>query len=154
MQENLSGVVVIKIFGREPEEAARFRAATDAHYRQQIKAIQRPQPVLPVHARGRVLQQRVHDRRRRVAHARPEERPRFTVGDLVLFRSYWWRLFGPIQTLARLNDMVQRANAACRRVFDVLDAPEELPEPADARAGRPRDRGDGAAGRVVRLPGR
>ncbi len=56
----------------------------------------------------------------------------FTVGDLVLFRSYWWRLFGPIQTLARLNDMVQRANAACRRVFDVLDAPEELPEAADA----------------------
>jgi ABC-type multidrug transport system fused ATPase/permease subunit len=51
-----------------------------------------------------------------------------------MFRSYWWRLFGPVQTLARVNDMVQRAVAAARRVFEVLDAPEELPDSADARA--------------------
>jgi ABC-type multidrug transport system fused ATPase/permease subunit len=57
----------------------------------------------------------------------------FTVGKLVLFRSYWWRLFGPVQTLARVNDMVQRAVAAGRRVFEVLDAPEELPDAADAK---------------------
>jgi ABC-type multidrug transport system fused ATPase/permease subunit len=41
----------------------------------------------------------------------------FTVGKLLAFRAYWWRLFGPIQTLARVNDMVQRAVAAARRVF-------------------------------------
>src|SRR5215217_7291134 len=39
LQENLSGVVVIKIFGREKEEAKRFREATEAHYDQQLKAI-------------------------------------------------------------------------------------------------------------------
>jgi ATP-binding cassette subfamily B protein len=43
-------------------------------------------------------------------------------------------LFGPIQTLARVNDMVQRATAAGRRVFEVLDAPDELPDRSDARA--------------------
>jgi ABC-type multidrug transport system fused ATPase/permease subunit len=52
----------------------------------------------------------------------------FTPGKLVAFRAYWWRLFGPIQTLARVNDMVQRASAAGRRVFEVLDAPDELPD--------------------------
>src|SRR4051812_695439 len=52
----------------------------------------------------------------------------FTPGDVVLFRAYWWRLFGPVQTLARVNDMVQRAVAAGRRVFEVLDAPDELPD--------------------------
>ena len=29
LQENLSGVVVVKIFGREKQEAARFRRATE-----------------------------------------------------------------------------------------------------------------------------
>ena len=56
----------------------------------------------------------------------------FTPGKLVAFRAYWWRLFGPIQTLARVNDMVQRAGAAGRRVFEVLDAPDELPDAPDA----------------------
>src|SRR5437762_1584500 len=57
----------------------------------------------------------------------------FTLGMLIMFRAYWWRLFGPIQTLARVNDMVQRAVAAGTRVFEVLDAPDELPNAADAR---------------------
>jgi ABC-type multidrug transport system fused ATPase/permease subunit len=52
----------------------------------------------------------------------------------VLFRAYWWRLFGPVQTLARVNDMVQRAVAAARRVFEVLDAPDELPDAPHAIA--------------------
>jgi ABC-type multidrug transport system fused ATPase/permease subunit len=55
-----------------------------------------------------------------------------TVGTLIAFRSYWWRLFGPISTLARVNDMVQRARAAGRRVFEVLDAPDDLPDSEDA----------------------
>ncbi len=132
LQENLSGVVVIKIFGREPEEAARFRAATAAHYRQQVDAIRARSLFFPfTHVVGffsNVFMIGVG------GYLMLQRNAAFTVGDLVVFRSYWWRLFGPIQTLARLNDMVQRANAACRRVFDVLDAPEELPEPADARA--------------------
>jgi ABC-type multidrug transport system fused ATPase/permease subunit len=128
LQENLSGVVVIKIFGREQQEAQRFRQATEDYYNQQIKAITARSIFFPftrvvgffsnvfmIGVGGYFM-----------------IKGSFTPGDLVLFRSYWWRLFGPIQTLARLNDMVQRANAATNRVFEVLDAPEELPEPADA----------------------
>jgi ABC-type multidrug transport system fused ATPase/permease subunit len=37
-----------------------------------------------------------------------------------------------VQTLARVNDMVQKAVAAGRRVFEVLDAPDELPDGPDA----------------------
>jgi ABC-type multidrug transport system fused ATPase/permease subunit len=128
LQENLSGVVVIKIFGREKQEAQRFQTATEEYYNQQIKAITARSIFFPftrvvgffsnvfmIGVGGYYMIQ-----------------GSFTPGDLVLFRSYWWRLFGPIQTLARLNDMVQRANAATNRVFEVLDAPEELPEPPDA----------------------
>jgi ABC-type multidrug transport system fused ATPase/permease subunit len=128
LQENLSGVVVIKIFGREKQEAGRFQKATEEYYDQQIKAITARSIFFPftrvvgffsnvfmIGVGGYYMIQ-----------------GSFKVGDLVLFRSYWWRLFGPISTLARLNDMVQRANAATTRVFEVLDAPEELPERSDA----------------------
>jgi ABC-type multidrug transport system fused ATPase/permease subunit len=128
LQENLSGVVVIKIFGREKEEAERFQKATGDYYDQQLKAISARSLFFPftrvvgffsnvfmIGVGGYYMIQ-----------------GSFSVGDLVLFRSYWWRLFGPIQTLARLNDMIQRANAATARVFEVLDAPEELPEQPDA----------------------
>ena len=128
LQENLSGVVVIKIFGREKPEAQRFQKATEDYYDQQIKAITARSIFFPftrvvgffsnvfmIGVGGYYMIQ-----------------GSFKVGDLVLFRSYWWRLFGPISTLARLNDMVQRANAATTRVFEVLDAPEELPEKPDA----------------------
>jgi ABC-type multidrug transport system fused ATPase/permease subunit len=130
LQENLSGVVVIKIFGREKDEAQRFQKATEDYYTQQLKAITARSIFFPfsrvvgffsnvfmIGVGGYYMIQ-----------------GSFSVGDLVLFRSYWWRLFGPIQTLARLNDMVQRANAATTRVFEVLDAPEELPEQTDAVA--------------------
>jgi ABC-type multidrug transport system fused ATPase/permease subunit len=131
LQENLSGVVVIKIFNREEQEAERFRKSTTEYYNQQLKAITARSLFFPfsrvvgffsnVFMIGSGGYYMITD-------------GSFTVGDLVLFRSYWWRLFGPIQTLARLNDMIQRAIAASNRVFEVLDAPEELPEPADAVA--------------------
>lgn len=134
LQENLSGVIVIKIFGREKYEARRFAQATEAYYDEQVKAINARHLFFPfsrvvgffsnvfmIGVGGYFM---IHDGVRAGS---------FTPGKLVAFRAYWWRLFGPIQTLARVNDMVQRATAAGRRIFEVLDAPDELPDDADAR---------------------
>ena len=134
IQENLSGVVVIKIFGREKQEAKRFEQATEAYYAEQVKAINARHLFFPfsrvvgffsnvfmIGVGGFFM---IRD---------GVKAGSFTPGKLVAFRAYWWRLFGPIQTLARVNDMVQRATAAGRRVFEVLDAPDELPDDADAR---------------------
>ena len=130
LQENLSGVVVIKIFGREQAEAERFEQATGRYYDQQIKAINARSLYFPfaraVGFLSNVMMIGVG------GYYMLQVPPQFTVGDVVLFRAYWWRLFGPVQTLARVNDMVQRAVAAARRVFEVLDAPEELPDARDA----------------------
>ena len=129
LQENLNGVVVIKIFGREREEAARFQGSTQAYYDQQIKAINARSLFFPLtHVVGFFSNVFMIG----VGGYYMLKDGSFTPGDLVMFRAYWWRLFGPIQTLARLNDMVQRANAAGRRVFEVLDAPDDLAERADA----------------------
>ena len=130
LQENLSGVVVIKIFDREEEEATRFRAATEAYYEQQVKAINARSLYFPF---SRAVGFLSNVAMIGVGGYLILAGSTFTVGKLLLFRAYWWRLFGPVQTLARVNDMVQRAVAAGRRVFEVLDAPEELPDASDAK---------------------
>lgn len=131
LQENLTGLVVIKIFGREKQEARRFYDSTKGYYDQQIKAINARSLFFPF---SRVVGFFSNVFMIGVGGYFMLKDGSFTPGDLVAFRSYWWRLFGPIQTLARLNDMVQRANASGRRVFTVLDAPDALTEPADAVA--------------------
>ncbi|HYO09689.1 MAG TPA: ABC transporter ATP-binding protein [Tepidisphaeraceae bacterium] len=131
LQENLNGVVVIKIFGREKQEAGRFRQATEAYYDQQVRAINARSLFFPfsraVGFLSNVFMIGVGGWSIRAGGS-------VTLGKLLAFRAYWWRLFGPIQTLARVNDMVQRASAAGRRVFEVLDAPDELPDAPGAVA--------------------
>ena len=134
IQENLNGVVVIKIFGRDKQEAGRFQQSTEAYFDEQVKAINARHLFFPfsravgffsnvfmIGVGGFFM---IRD---------GVKAGSFTPGKLVAFRAYWWRLFGPIQTLARVNDMVQRATAAARRIFEVLDAPDELPDDADAQ---------------------
>ncbi len=129
LQENLSGVVVIKIFNREKQEAQRFRTATERYYDQQIRAVNARSVYFPF-ARAVGFFSNVF--MIGVGGYSILSGGSFTLGKLLAFRAYWWRLFGPIQTLARVNDMVQRASAAGRRVFEVLDAPDELPDAPDA----------------------
>ncbi|HEV2292506.1 MAG TPA: ABC transporter ATP-binding protein [Tepidisphaeraceae bacterium] len=131
LQENLSGLVVIKIFGREREEAQRFRETTERYYEQQVKAINARSLFFPF---SRAVGFLSNVFMIGVGGYFILSGGSFTLGKLLAFRAYWWRLFGPIQTLARVNDMVQRAIAAARRVFEVLDSPDELPDTPDAIA--------------------
>ena len=137
LQENLSGVVVIKIFGREEQEAGRFREATERYYKEQIRAIN-ARSLFFSFTRGVGFFSNIF--MIGVGGWFILTGRGFTLGDLVAFRAYWWRLYGPVQTLARVNDMVQKAVAAGRRVFEVLDAPDELPDAPDAA---PIERVDG-----------
>src|SRR3954454_2558126 len=138
LQENLSGVVVIKIFGREKAEAQRFRDTTESYFAQQLRAIRARNLFFPF---SRAVGFFSNVFMIGVGGYSILTGGSFTIGTLLAFRAYWWRLFGPIQTLARVNDMIQRASAAGRRVFEVLDAPEELP---DAAGAKPLDRAIGA----------
>lgn len=131
LQENLSGVVVIKIFGREKQEAQRFEQTTEDNYLQQVRAINARTLYFPV---ARMVGFLSNVFMIGVGGWSILSGGSFTLGKLLAFRAYWWRLFGPIQTLARVNDMVQRAIASCRRVFEILDAPDELPDAPDARS--------------------
>ena len=129
LHENLAGVVVIKIFGREREESGRFHRETEAYYRQQIRAVNARTLFFPF---GQVVGFLSSVAVVGLGGYSILSGGSFTLGKLVAFRAYWGRLFGPVKTLSRVNDMVQRAVAAARRVFAVLDAPDELPDAPEA----------------------
>lgn len=129
LHENLAGIVVIKIFGREREESARFRREAEAYYGQQVRAVNARTLFFPF---GQVVGFLSSVAVVGMGGYSILSGGSFTLGKLVAFRAYWGRLFGPVKPLSRVNDMVQRAVAAARRVFAVLDAPDELPDAADA----------------------
>lgn len=128
LQENLLGAVVIKAFAREPTEARRFHEATEAYRQVQVQAINARTVFFPavqfVGFLSNVLA---------IGYgAYLVIQGRFTVGGLVAYRGYWWPLFSPVQQLAQINDMIQRAVAAGSRVFEVLDAPEAIQDATGA----------------------
>lgn len=130
LQENLNGLPLIKAFAREDYEGGRFQKATDAHRAMQFHAINARTLFFPavgfVGFFSNILS--VGYGAWLVVHGQ------FTVGGLVAYRGYWWPLFAPINQLAAINEMLQRAQAAGTRVFEVLDAPEMIQDAPDAPA--------------------
>ncbi|MBI3876324.1 MAG: ABC transporter ATP-binding protein, partial [Verrucomicrobia bacterium] len=56
-----------------------------------------------------------------------------TVGELLVFLAYLAQLYEPINQLAHVGSTVATAGAAANRVFEILDAPEEVKDAPDAR---------------------
>jgi ATP-binding cassette subfamily B protein len=55
-----------------------------------------------------------------------------TLGVLIAFQGYVWRLLEPVMQIANSISETQRGLAAMERVFEVFDKPEEKPDPPDA----------------------
>ena len=47
----------------------------------------------------------------------------FTLGTLLAYTAYFWRIFGPLQNLIQLNVTIQTASASIERIFDFLEEP-------------------------------
>ncbi|MFF5280466.1 ABC transporter ATP-binding protein [Streptomyces sp. NPDC013171] len=56
-----------------------------------------------------------------------------TVGDVQAFIQYSYDFNGPITQVAAMANLLQSGVASAERVFDLLDAEEESPEPAEPR---------------------
>jgi ATP-binding cassette subfamily B protein/subfamily B ATP-binding cassette protein MsbA len=69
-----------------------------------------------------------------------------TVGELLVFLAYVAQLFDPLHQLSQVGATLSSASASTRRVFEILDTPEEVKDRPEARrACQGRDL-DGAAG--------
>ena len=56
---------------------------------------------------------------------------RLTIGAMILFGTYFTQLVGPMRMFARLIMFYQDAIASARRVFEVIDIGEDVPEAPD-----------------------
>lgn len=139
LQENLLGMMVVKAFATEPVEATRFHSVTEEYRRTQVRAVNARTTFIPVVQFigfiSNVLAVGVG--------AWLILNGRFSLGGLVAYRGYWWQLYSPVQSLAQINDLVQRGVAAGGRVFEVLDAEVSIADAPDAKELR------GVQGRVT-----
>jgi len=128
LQENVTGVQVVRAFAREPYEMARFDQTNQAYFKSRIKVISEWSKVMPttnllivmgtililLFGGGMVL------------------RGQMTVGGLVAFNAYLLMLSAPVQQLAWLVNGMGEATAGARRVLEILDYRAEIQSPPDA----------------------
>lgn len=130
LQENLLGVLIIKAFAREAYEQERFQQVNAEYLSTSLTGVK----VRSVYFPGVMTVGFLSNIAMIGAGAYFVLRGEFTIGGLVAYRGYWWQLFAPVFSLAQVNEMIQRAIAAASRVFEVLDAPEEVTDAPDAIA--------------------
>ena len=57
-----------------------------------------------------------------------------TLGSLMAFFGYLSMFYAPLTSLAQLTTWISSFSASCVRVFEILDTPEDIVDPEDARA--------------------
>ncbi len=140
LQEHISGMAVVQIFGRETEEQRRLEAVNDDHRVAQIRTVYYFAMFWPVVdvlasvALGLVLWY----------GGTQSLRDAVSIGTLIAFVQYVRLFFEPVRNLSDQLNALQGAAAAGERLFDLLDDDQSLPEaptPAHLPGGR-------AAGRI------
>jgi ATP-binding cassette subfamily B multidrug efflux pump len=129
LQERLSGMRVVQLFGREEASARRFAELNREHLEAHLRSITVYAVFFPVvevltavamalllwYGGLRVLDDTL------------------TVGVLAAFIQYTRRFFQPLQDLSEKFNLLQSAMASSERVFALLDEPVTVPEPPAPR---------------------
>jgi len=127
LMDSLQGIRQIKAFGRHDHEDRRFAQHADA-LRQANLGVMRVwavySPAMTFAASLGTALVLWFGGAQVAAH-------KMTIGQLVAFIFFLALFYDPVSRLHGLNQMLQAARAAGERVFDILDATEERPAPAD-----------------------
>ncbi len=130
VEENISGVRVVKAFAREDRQLARFAGRTQRVFDQamvstRLQAYYNPLiGFLPQLGLAVVL----WIGGRRVVHGS------LSIGDFTAFYAYLLRLISPMRTLGVSLGMAQRATASGARLFQILDRAPGIVAPEGAPA--------------------
>lgn len=128
VSEGLSGVRIVRGFGREQREELAYTVGHHTVIRKQMLATRAQRSmaliwelIMPIGqvtivAFGGYL----------------VVKGQATIGIITAFQGYMWRLMDPLMQLSSSISETQRGLAAAERVFDVLEKPQEKPDPPDA----------------------
>jgi ATP-binding cassette subfamily B protein len=129
LENNISGIMVIKSFTAEKFETERVRHASDQYKTDNFKAIQWSSVYVPIirvfitigFAASLMIG----------AYWVLYEPGRFSLGNLAFFAMMIQRLLWPVTRLGFIFDEYERARASARRIFGLLDTPNQLKEADD-----------------------
>lgn len=119
LQEHISGMSVVQLFGRERDKAARFRTITDEHLEAHLRSVTYYAlffPVIEVLTAISLASAIAYGGMRILGGTA-------TVGVLTAFIMYARRFYRPIQDLSEKYNMLQDAMASSERIFRLLDTP-------------------------------
>ncbi|HWR72720.1 MAG TPA: ABC transporter ATP-binding protein, partial [Nitrospirota bacterium] len=125
IQENVSGMSTVQMFNREEENFKRFDRINAENRDEQLKSLLYSAvyfPVVEVFAAGALGIIVWYGGGEAIKGA-------IQLGVLVASIQYIQRLFQPIRDLSEKYNIMQAAMASSERIFDVLDTPEEIPDP-------------------------
>ena len=122
LQEHITGMRIVQLFGREREEAVRFDALNRDHLDAHLKSIR----VYALYFPAIEILTTVALASLIVAGARRVEIGALTVGTVAAFLQLVRRFFDPLQDLSDKYNMLQQAMAASERIFRLLDTPIAL----------------------------
>ncbi len=151
VQEALSGVRVVRAYGQEPHELARFRDANAEYVRRNRGLIRLQGMFFPSMTFflgiGSLLVLWLG--------SREVIRGRITLGDFVAFNAYLVMLSWPMIAFGWVTNILQRGMASWKRMSEVLDAVPEIDDAGVTPEGRALEIRGGIAVRdlVFRYPG-
>jgi ATP-binding cassette subfamily B multidrug efflux pump len=130
LQENVTGVQVVRAFAREPHEIGRFDQINRSYFKARVRVIGEWSKVMPTTnlliTMGTILILLVG--------GPMVLQGKMTVGELVAFNAYLLMLSGPVQQLAWLVNAIGESEAGAQRVMEILDHQPEIQSPAGAAA--------------------
>ncbi len=130
LQENVAGVRVVRAFAREPYEIARYDQANRALLDQGLEVRRIVSNAFPLlFSIGTIGVGLVT-----WAGGAQIVRGTLSVGELVAFTSYLFLLLQPLFVLGFGAQQIARSSASAERLFEILDAPEDVIEKSDAIA--------------------
>jgi ATP-binding cassette subfamily B multidrug efflux pump len=134
LQERLTGMRIVQLFGREEDEAERFRKLNEDHLDAHIRSIRIYAVYFPVIE----LLTSVAIALIIVISAHYVGNHTLTVGTVAAFLQLGRRFYQPLQDLAEKFNIVQSAMASSERIFALLDTEPSAAKSSDRPAKRIR----------------
>jgi ATP-binding cassette subfamily B multidrug efflux pump len=130
IQENLSGMKVIKSFVREDKSYEEFRETQDKNVDANVRAVKISASYQPM-----IMVMRITGTAMILWFgALMALNGEITIGTVVAFIEYQFLYFMPLMDLVVVYDQYQSAMAAIERMFDLIDTKVEIEEPPSDRA--------------------
>lgn len=130
VQENVSGVYIVKSFAQEEREMEMFSSENRDHRDTTVESVR----LLSIFQPSMIFLTGVGMLIIYSFGSHLVITGELSVGVLVMFNAFLTQFYGPVRQLAHLTDTFQRAAVSAERIFNIVDAPSDVADSEDAKS--------------------